>query len=115
MNPTPVVLSALSPTAAALAAAYPPGIHADLVRALALHGVGAEQIHFHASDVRVSCHSAGLAHTLKSAGQWRSMADVYRTNPEHPDAKRWPWGVDVPFARLDHLVNEKRAGREVGQ
>lgn len=105
MNATPATLS---PVAATLAATYPPGINAQLVNACALHGVTAAQISFHASDVRIGCASHALTATLRAAGPWRSMADVYRTNPEHPDAKAWPWGLDVPFARLDYLINEKR-------
>ena len=41
------------------------------------------------------------------AGKWRSMASVCRTNPEHPDAKAWPWLVDVPFGCLDAYIAER--------
>lgn len=95
----------------ALIATYPRGINSELARVMAVHGVTADQISFHASDVRIGCPTHALASTIRQAGPWRSVADVYRTNPAHPDAKRFPWGVDVPFARLDHLLNEKRAAR----
>lgn len=100
----PADLSTLSPAAAKLASTYPPGIHPDLARACALHGVTADQFNFHASDVRVGCPSCALAATLKAAGPWNAMANIYRTNPEHSDAKRFPWGLDVPLARLSYYV-----------
>jgi hypothetical protein len=109
----PSTLSPLPEVCAKLAATYPPGINADLVRVCALHGVTAEQISLRYSDVQIGCPTHALAVTLREGGPWAAMASVYRTNPEHPDAARFPWGCDVPFARLDHILNEKRAGREV--
>lgn len=101
----------LDASGVALLSTYPPGIAVDLARCLAGHGITAEQIHCHESDVQVLCGSYSLAATLKAGGIWYASADLFRVNPEHPDAKRFPWGLDVAFARLDHIVNEKRAAR----
>lgn len=97
----------LSPTAEALRATYPAGIHPDLCHALALRGVTADRISFHASDVHIGCPTHSEAVAIREAGKWRSMADVYRTNTDHPDAKRWPYGVDVPFAALSRVMVAK--------
>ena len=87
-------------------------INPGLLQAIDAAGIPHEQIKFHYSDVYVMHADFGVLAKLGQAGPWRSMAQIVRTNHEHPDAKAWPWLLDVPFACLDALVREKRRPHE---
>ena len=83
------------------------GIHDDLMKALSRLGISGEQIITRDSDVYVMCRSSSEAVMIKNAGPWKSMAEVVRTNPEHPDARQYPWLCDIPFANLAGLIASK--------
>lgn len=76
------------------------GVHDDLIGALAQLGVNASQIKTRFGDVYVMCRNQVEASRVKQAGTWKSMAEIARTNPDHPDAKEFPYLVDIPFANL---------------
>lgn len=89
-----------------MSAPYPSGIHPALVAALAAAGVDPARVHLRYSDVQVMLADYGAAVALKNAGPWKSMADVFHTNPDHPDAALYPYGVEVPFGNLaGYLTN----------
>jgi len=85
-----------------------PDMHPDLTDACVNLGVTPEQVSTRYSDVYVMCATHEQARKVCEAGKWRSMAEVFRTNPEHPDAKLYPWGVDVPFAFLGGYIAERK-------
>src|SRR5690349_24304340 len=71
-------------------------------------GITDERIATHESDVYILCPTYQEAYQIAKAGPWKGMAEIVKTNPGHPDAKQYPWLADIPFARLDALVREKR-------
>jgi hypothetical protein len=83
------------------------GINDGLMAVLKRLGVSADRVSNRYSDTYVMCATYQEAYTIANAGPWKSMADVFRTNPEHPDAKQWPWGVDIPFANLSAYMGSK--------
>lgn len=82
-------------------------INDTLFLALAKLGVSGDRISTRYSDVYVMCATHAEAHAIAQAGPWKSMAQVVRTNPEHPDAKQWPWLCDIPFANLGGYISGK--------
>lgn len=85
-----------------------PAMNAELLAKIIEQGVKPEQVSTRYSDVIVLFPDAVAAANLRGAGPWRSMANVFKTNPEHPDAKKWPWGCDIPFGCLDARLGEMR-------
>jgi len=83
------------------------GVHDDVLSALIDMGISADRIHFHESDVYVMCPTYEEALRVKKAGAWNSMATVERTNPDHPDAKQFPWLADLPFANLAGAMKKR--------
>lgn len=83
------------------------GINTGLMDVLRSLGVTGDRISNRYSDTYVMCQTYQEAHTIANAGPWKSMAEVVRTNPQHPDAKMWPWLVDVPFANLGGYIGSK--------
>lgn len=84
------------------------GINPGLMAALERLGVTGDRISTRYSDVYIMCATYSEAHAIANAGPWKSMAEVVRTNPQHPDAKMWPWLVDVPFANLGGYIGSER-------
>lgn len=84
------------------------GVHSDLIVALGHLGIHAKQIVTRYSDVYVMCRDAFQASAVQDAGPWKHMATVDRTNPDHPDAKEFPYLVDIPFANLAGFMNQRR-------
>lgn len=102
-RPPVPALPILSDAALSLVGTYPAGMHVDLARVCAFYGIPAARIHRRYSDAQILCEF-NTAHAIKAAGEWRGMAQVFRVNIEHPDARAFPWGVDVPFAFLSAVL-----------
>ena len=83
---------------------YSKHIHPDVVTALQNLGFAPDQVSLRYSDVQALCATHEQASKLCGAGKWRSMAEVFRVNPDHPDAKAWPWGCEIPFAALGAVM-----------
>lgn len=80
------------------------GVNTTLADVLADLGVSEDRIHMRYSDVMVMCATHQEAFQIAKAGPWKSMAEIVRTNPGHPDAKQYPWLCDIPFANLAGYV-----------
>jgi hypothetical protein len=64
-------------------------------------GISFDRVHNRYGDTMVMCPTYQEAHALAQAGPWKSMAEVVRTNPEHP------WLCDIPFANLGGYISDK--------
>jgi len=84
-----------------------PDMHPELLAACIRLGIKPEQVSTRCSDVLILCATHEQAHNIKLAGNWRSMAEVFRTNIGHPDAAKWPWGVNVPLACIGAYIASK--------
>lgn len=83
------------------------GVHVDLMDVLRRLGVSADHIVNRYGDTYVMCPTWQEAHAIAQAGPWKSMAEVVRTNPEHPDARKWPFLVDIPFGNLTGYIKDR--------
>lgn len=84
-----------------------PGMHPDLAALLDRLAVDPARIHTRFSDVQVMCATHQDAREIVLGGKWESMAEIFRTNPDHPDAKAFPWGAEIPLANLAGYVASK--------
>lgn len=84
------------------------GFHPDLIKLLGQMGIGPDRISTRYSDVYIFCQTYQEADQIRKAGKWGSMAEVVRTNPEHPDAKEYPWLCDIPFANFGGYMATKK-------
>lgn len=85
-------------------------VNSDLQHVLNNLQVGPERVVRRYGDVYVMCPSHEEAYAIAMAGPWKSMAQVTRTNPEHPDAEQYPWLADIPFANLSDYIDRKTNG-----
>lgn len=83
------------------------GINDQLFDTLVSMGISFDRVHNRYGDTMVMCPTWQEAHALAQAGPWKSMAEVVRTNPGHPDAKQYPWLCDIPFANLGGYISDK--------
>lgn len=89
-------------------------VNPALLKVLSDLKVTGDRLAYHYSDLYIMCPTWAEAAAIKNAGPWKSMAEITRTNPEHPDAKQWPVLLDIPFANMGGYMqgkaNESQSG-----
>lgn len=84
------------------------GLHPELVTALERLSIPADRVHLHYSDVWIMCRNYNEAYLVAKAGPWKSIAEIVRTNPDHPDAKQFPFLCDIPLGGFSGYIASKR-------